>query len=163
MWFVIAYLPVDPRETSRGDQQISMTQAERDSLATCERLVEEVWSNGRTELISELVSESYVEHHPDGSRIEGRDGLEEYVVATRTGVSDLTKHVRDTIVDGDQVVIRYTATGTHDGELKGIEPTDAAVEIEGVLIYRVEDGAIEEGWEISDSLGLLQQIGAIEL
>jgi ketosteroid isomerase-like protein len=50
---------------------------------------------------------------------------------------------------GDRVVVRWTpATGN-------------AVHVDAITIHRTEDGKIAETWETWDTLGLLQQIGAV--
>ncbi|PSP54853.1 ester cyclase, partial [Halobacteriales archaeon QS_1_67_19] len=60
------------------------------------------------------------------------------------------------------VVVRYTMTGTQQGEFKGIPPTGEDVEIAGIAIYRVDDGTITEAWVVSDFLRAMKQIGVVE-
>jgi predicted ester cyclase len=43
----------------------------------------------------------------------------------------------------------------------GIAPTDNQVRIAGITIHRIEDGRIVEEWENWDTLGMMQQIGAV--
>jgi steroid delta-isomerase-like uncharacterized protein len=133
----------------------------QDERALCERLVEAVWSRGEVDLVDELVSPDYVEHHTGDSVLEGPEELKAYVEETRAGISGFTKHVEDVVVGDDKVTVRYVATGTHDNEFRGVEPSGNDVEVDGILIYRVEDGRIAEGWEVSDALTLLRQIGAL--
>ena len=54
-----------------------------------------------------------------------------------------------------------TGTGTHEGEIMGIEPTGRRVEAPVMEFRRIEDGQIAEMWALVDTLGMLQQIGAI--
>jgi predicted ester cyclase len=63
--------------------------------------------------------------------------------------------------DGDYVTTRFTAHGTHDGELLGTPPTGRDVEISGITISRCSNGRIAEEWELVDALGVLQQVGAL--
>ena len=65
------------------------------------------------------------------------------------------------MADGDFVVTRWTARGTHDGELFGIAPTGNAVTTSGISIVRVADGKIVEDHTQWDALGLMQQVGAV--
>jgi serine/threonine protein kinase len=44
------------------------------------------------------------------------------------------------------VVARLTYSGTHQGELFGIEPTGRRVSYVGVALFRIVDGRIAEGW-----------------
>ena len=54
------------------------------------------------------------------------------------------------------------AIGHHDSEFRGNEPTGTDVEFPGTTILRVESKGVAEGWTVFDTLGLLEQIGAIE-
>ena len=65
----------------------------------------------------------------------------------------------DQIADGDKVVTRWTATGTHKGQLMGIAPTNKHATITGVDIARYHDGKVVEAWASYDMYGLLQQLG----
>jgi hypothetical protein len=68
--------------------------------------------------------------------------------------------IDDVVEQRDRVVIRWTARGTHTGELNGLAPTDRAVEVTGITIQRIAGNRVAEAWSNWDTLGLLQQIGA---
>ncbi len=63
--------------------------------------------------------------------------------------------------DGDYVATRFTARGTHDGEIMGVPPTGKDVTVACIGISRWHDGKVVEEWELSDTLGALAQIGAL--
>jgi steroid delta-isomerase-like uncharacterized protein len=63
--------------------------------------------------------------------------------------------------DGDSVITRWTATGTNDGELMGMPATGKSVSISGITIDRIEGGKIAETWTNWDTLGMMQQLGAV--
>jgi predicted ester cyclase len=67
----------------------------------------------------------------------------------------------DIIAEGDEVAIRATFRGAHEGEFAGIPATGNEVEIPVFLIYRIEDGLIVEHWMQADVMGLMQQLGAL--
>ncbi|MFZ0440426.1 MAG: ester cyclase, partial [Candidatus Sulfotelmatobacter sp.] len=69
--------------------------------------------------------------------------------------------IEDQVAEGDKVVTRWTFVGTHEGELMGIRPTNKKVAISGIMIDRVVGGRIAEEWEEPDTLGMMQQLGAI--
>jgi steroid delta-isomerase-like uncharacterized protein len=79
----------------------------------------------------------------------------------RTAYPDTKLTINDQIASGDQVVTRWTATGTHQGELLGIPATDKQVKVTGIFIDRVEGSKITESWAEFDALGMMQQLGAI--
>jgi predicted ester cyclase len=68
--------------------------------------------------------------------------------------------VEDIIAEGDKVVIRFTSTGTQEGEFAGIAPTGKKVTIREVAIFRLADGKIVEQWGMPDIHGLLEQLKA---
>jgi steroid delta-isomerase-like uncharacterized protein len=72
---------------------------------------------------------------------------------------DLTLTVEDIIAEGDKVVVKFMGRGTHQGDLGGIPATGVKTEASGIEIYHFKDGRIVEVWEISDTLGIMQQLG----
>ena len=79
----------------------------------------------------------------------------------RGALPDLLMTVEDLIAEGDKVVTRWTARGTHQGELMGIPPSGNRVEVTGISVDRIEGGKFVEGWANYDALGMMQQIGAV--
>jgi predicted ester cyclase len=77
------------------------------------------------------------------------------------GIPDLSAKLEDLVAEGDKVVVRFTAEGTHDGTLLGVPPTGKRMRISGISIYRLAEGKFVEHWEEGDRLGLLQQLGVI--
>lgn len=67
--------------------------------------------------------------------------------------------IEDLIAEGDKVVCRFTASGTHQGEFMGIPPTEKRVTIMEIRIYRIIGGKIVECWGLFDQMGLMQQLG----
>ena len=115
-------------------------------------------SQGNFEALGSIVSPEYVVH-PAGAR--GPDGLREMVEGYREALSGLTVTIDHQFTDGDFVATRYRISGTHDGDLMGTPASGAAVEFPGITISRCEGGRIVEEWELTDTVGLLEQIGAL--
>jgi steroid delta-isomerase-like uncharacterized protein len=74
---------------------------------------------------------------------------------------DLKVDILDMIAEGDKVATRYTVEGTHEGDLFGVPPTGRRVSIESFTVERVSDGRIREHWRVTDTLDMMQQLGAI--
>ena len=134
-----------------------------DDLTTpTRRLIDEVYNKGQVEVLDEIIGPGYVGIDAAlPEPIRGAAGERVLVTAYRDAFPDLQITVDDMIASGDRVVTRWTARGTHRGELWGIEPTGKEVTITGIGIDRVEDGRIVEAWSNWDTLGFLQQLGAI--
>ena len=62
---------------------------------------------------------------------------------------------------GDRVVVRWTGTGTHLGELNGVPATGNRIRVDGITIHRMSGRKIAETWEVWDTLGFLQQVGVV--
>ncbi|RBI62295.1 ester cyclase [halophilic archaeon] len=123
---------------------------------------EEIWSEGNVDVVDEIYAEDFVLHDPsspDGTR--GREGYREYAATYRDAFPDAEYAVEELVAERDAVAMRYTARGTHEGELMGIEPTGEEVTVTGMELYHVDDGKITEMWTYYDALGVLRQLGVV--
>jgi len=93
--------------------------------------------------------------------VDGRDGFARYVALVRDAFPDFHNTVETLVAEDETVVARLTYRGTHRGELFGVAPTGKQVTYVGVAIFRVADGQIAEGWVLSDTLGLMRQLGIV--
>ena len=59
------------------------------------------------------------------------------------------------------VTLRYTLTGTNDGDLFGIPASGERFHVENCTLLRVIDGKVKNAYRYSDTLGLMTQLGAI--
>lgn len=71
---------------------------------------------------------------------------------------DLHVSFEDVIAEGDKVVVRAIARGTHREEFLGVPATGRQVSWTGISVTRVVDGQIVEQTGEQDFLGLLQQL-----
>jgi steroid delta-isomerase-like uncharacterized protein len=127
-----------------------------------ERLVREhfdnVWNRG--EFDEALLAPDYRVHaqsHEERTLAEQQAAVERY----RESSPDLQKEPEDVVATEEKVVVRYTMTGTHEGEFEGIPPSHNEIEIAGVAIFRVEDGRIAESWYLGDLLTAVEQMDAL--
>lgn len=67
----------------------------------------------------------------------------------------------DLIAESDKVVARFTVSGTHKGDFRGMPPTGKRFEVPGTVIFRIANGKIAEEWALLDALSILQQLGAL--
>lgn len=83
------------------------------------------------------------------------------VAMNRSAFPDMRSTFEDQIAEGDLVVSRWSARGTHKGELMGIPLTGKAVTLTGISTMRIVGRKIAEQWDNWDTLGMLQQLGVI--
>jgi predicted ester cyclase len=58
--------------------------------------------------------------------------------------------------------MRYTISGTHDGEFQGVAPTGKSFKVSALQLARFEDGLCVERWGSTDELGMMKQLGILE-
>lgn len=138
-----------------------MTPQRQTNVELVRRFVE-AWNEADFETIDELVAADAEHHDPTDppDLPPGPEGEKQLIRAYKSAFPDATLEIEDTVADDDRVAVRWTATGTHEGEFMGVEPTGNEVEIDGFEINRIEDGRIAESWVLFDSLGILEAIGA---
>jgi steroid delta-isomerase-like uncharacterized protein len=113
--------------------------------------------------IKEILSPGFVSHFTGLPYALDREQYIQVNHMAKRAFNDLSRSVEDLVAEGDKVVVRITARGTHTGEYQGLPGTGKITKITGIAIRRVLDGKIVEEWVITDQLGLLQQIGIIKL
>ncbi len=124
------------------------------------RMYEEVWNDGKLEVIDEICSPGYIGVGPYGEE-RGPDSVKRGVANRRTAFPDIHVTIEDVISAEDRVLARLTFRGTPKGEFQGIPPTNKVVKWSGIWIYRVANGKFVERWHNYDMLGLMQQLGGI--
>ena len=121
-----------------------------------------VWEEGNIDLVDELLAPDYVNHTPASpDQPTGPEGVKGLVAMFRSAIPDLRVVVEDMIAEGEKVAVRYTLEGTHEGELFGVPPTGKRLSIKSISVERVSDGKIREHWRVTDTLDMMQQLGAI--
>ena len=129
--------------------------------ALARRSIEEIWNQGKLAVIDQLVASDATFHDPSvpGGKFTGPQGMKQFVQIYLGAFPDVRLTINDQIAEGEEVVTRWTATGTHSGELMGIAPTNKRATVTGVDIDRYQGGKVVEAWASYDMLGLLQQLG----
>jgi predicted ester cyclase len=124
------------------------------------RVYDEVFNKKNLAVFDEFIDPNGVDHSlPPG--LSGIEGTKRFVGMYLAAFPDLHMTFEDLIAEGDEVVLRWTCHGTHQGELMGIPPTGRRVTVTGIEINRFAGGKSVEHWLNNDSLGLLQQLGII--
>lgn len=127
------------------------------------RWFEEVWNQGRSELIDEMRAPETVAIGLAGGSQEslGPEPFKAFYTNLRRALPDLRVTVEDTLAEADKVAVQISIAGTHMGDTLGVPPTGNAVQFSGIILARIEDGKIAQAWNNLDLLALLKQIGAV--
>jgi steroid delta-isomerase-like uncharacterized protein len=95
--------------------------------------------------------------------LRGRATFLDYVAVLRSAFPDLNFRIDDEVENGSKVAARFTMTGTHLGEFRGIPATGKKFEVAGMDLLHIKDGRISDIWVSLDSLEWMQQLGVISL
>ncbi len=128
--------------------------------ALVRRVIEEVYNQGNLAAADELAASDLVIHLPSQA-IHGREGAKQYVATLRSGFPDIHFTIEEQLAEGDRVMTRWTAHGTHLGEFQGIPPTGKRVRVTGTEVDRIANGKTVECWSNVDELGMMQQLGVV--
>lgn len=124
--------------------------------------VAELWNTGNAEIAHRVYADDCprVESNlpPD---TQGGAAVARYVAELRSAYPDLRLEVNETVSEGDRLVVRWTATGTHGGMFRGLAPTGKRINIEGVTLARVKDGKLTEDRVYFDRMTMFEQLGVV--
>lgn len=123
----------------------------------------DAFSSGDLSIVDEITAAGAVGHDPAlPEDTHGPEGTKQVIQMYRAAFSDLSFTIEDCFSDGDLVCIRWSSSGTNDGELMGMPATGKHVENSGISIDKIEDGKIVESWIQWDNAGLMRDLGVGE-
>jgi predicted ester cyclase len=112
-------------------------------------------------ILDEFIAEDVVVHNPQLPGLTpDREGIKQAAETFRQATPG-RHEIPLQVAEGDLVVSLILGRGVHSGELLGIPPTGKEVETEGIAIHRIADGKIVEYWGVTDTVRVLQQVGAL--
>jgi steroid delta-isomerase-like uncharacterized protein len=123
--------------------------------------IDGLFSNGDLDAVDTYLAEDFVNHDPPFGVTPDREGMRTAARTMRAGFPDWRSELHALIAEGDIVVERFTAGGTHRGEVLGVPATGLRVTLPGINIFRLRDGLIVERWGRLDDLGFLRQLGVV--
>ncbi len=133
----------------------------KDLKALTRRFIEE-WNKGKAAamaVIDEMYAINFVSH--GDKDIRGIKNVKQSTSEEFSAFPDLHFTIDDMFAEGDKVAARITMTGTHKGEYMGAPPTNKKITIRAIAIERFAGGKIVEEWGVTDTLGLMQQLGVV--
>jgi len=128
--------------------------------AVVRRLYEQLCNERKLDLAPDLIADGHVMHDPQVPAETGPQGYADVVRVYQDAVNGHWQ-IEEIFSAGDRVVVRWTGSGTHVGEINGIPPTGRDISVDAITIHRMDDGKIAETWEVWDTLGFLQQLGVV--
>ena len=129
--------------------------------ANLRRFYDEVFNKKNRAAIEEFIDPNQVDHAAPPGTPSGLAGAKQTISMYLTAFPDLHFTVEDIIAEGDKVVARLKVRGTQKGAFMGVPPTGKQATSTAIDISRIAGGKSVEHWLEMDTLGLLQQLGAL--
>ena len=121
------------------------------------RWFEEVWNKRQLSVIDELLTPESVGHTVSGD-LRGADEFKRFQADVLSAFPDLCLAIEAIVADGDDVVIRWRASGCHTGDGLGVNATLQPVSFEGMTWHRYREGKLVEGWNFWNNAAMMQQL-----
>ena len=125
-----------------------------DNKTIVRRFMTEVLEKGNLSLVDQLCASNYVNRQTGG----GIDSFKQMSGLLKMAVPDARISIENLIAEGDQVVARFTLSGTYTGSVMGSKPTGKAFSVRGLTYYRLANGKIVEDDPIANQ-DLMQFFG----
>jgi predicted ester cyclase len=130
------------------------------SVAIARRWFEEVWNQRRDQTIDELLTPASICHTDEGPITGPMEFREKVYIPLLAAFPDIRVIVESVLADGDDVAIRWSATGCHTGDGLSCAPTHREVLFRGLTWIRFQDGKLMEGWQSSNIADVVRGLAA---
>ena len=131
-----------------------------ENKALVRRFGEEVWNGRNPSRVDAFFAAGHL-FRAAGSPPLDREGHRQLIAHFQEAFPDGRNASEELLADGDKVVQRWTFRGTHREPFQGMPATGKKVVLTGLALWRFQDGKIVESWHEMDTMGLLQQLGAL--
>lgn len=134
--------------------------SEEQNKRTFETVIEEAYSKGNVDVLSEAFAPNFIEHQA-GIVPPTVEGIKRSIAFLRGAFPDLQLTIEEIIASGDRTWARITGRGTHQGPFMGVPPTGKPIVVTVMDECRFENGKIVEHWGVADQLAVMAQLGAL--
>jgi steroid delta-isomerase-like uncharacterized protein len=135
--------------TKRSAKQVASAYFEAMAARDLDAMVEQ-WSPGG------------VDHFYGMTDVTAPDGVRSFFGEMFSAIPDASISVLDMVAYGERAAVRWAASGSFNGtgKFQGLAPTGAFVEIEGLDLFTIRDGLIQENFAYTNATELARQMGA---
>ena len=121
-----------------------------------------VWNDGEVDACDRFLTPFYTIHHDPGDPWDGQKlSIEAFKDRVRTSRAPFPNQqfVIDTMIEeGIKVAVAWHWMGTFVADMPGFKATGQPVKTSGVTIYYMEGDRIAGHWQVTDRLGVFQQV-----
>jgi predicted ester cyclase len=146
---------------SVGKRQEEERVMSAENVASSRRFIEEAFNQGNLGVIDEIVAEGFVDHDPLAGDQDAA-AAKQSIAGYRQAFPDLHCEIEEMIDAGDTVIYRWSAQGTFENEILGLQPThEKGNPVRGITIDRYEGDKCVESWSEWDTLTFMRDLGAV--
>lgn len=124
--------------------------------------LQKVWTDGSFDAVEQFLAPHYTIHHDPGDPWDGQTldiaGYKDRLRQSRAPFPDQRFIIQEMLAEGDKVACAWHWTGTHLSDMPGSPASGKSVAISGLTIYFFDNGRITGHWQITDRLGVYQQL-----
>ena len=108
--------------------------------------------------LDEFVAADFTSHSIPPGLPEGIEGVRAFFALLLSAFPDAELAVEQLVADDDWVAVASRLSGTHRGELLGVEPTGRRTSVAMIDLVRVSGGKIVEHRGLTDTVGMMRQL-----
>ncbi len=127
------------------------------------RWFEEVWNQGREEVIDEIFPAHGIAHGLGDEAVRGGENYKVFFRGFRGALPDIKVTVEETVCEGDKIAARCRVQAIHTNLGIGFAPTNQPLDFTFMAFVRTENEQIIEAWNIVDFMKMYQQMGVLTL
>lgn len=131
--------------------------------AVVRRIYDELLNQEKKSVIDEIYAQDLITHDPFMGTTTGIDAFRHLLGMFDAAFPGHRVEVHAISAEGDYVTVLHTHKAKHTGPFMNLEPTGREVSVNGIELFRMQDGKIAEFWRHDDDAGLLMQLGAIPM
>lgn len=134
----------------------------RQNIAVVNRLIGEVINQGKFDVIHEVIDEQYSYHAGEISLV-GKESLEHLLRSYRNAFPDICISVSEQLAEANTVVTRGRLKGTQLGNFNDLPASGKAIDVDVVILSKIDGDKIVSEFEIIDELTMLRQLGVYDV
>lgn len=146
-----------PGPPPAADHQRAATDHRRENKLLVRRYLTEVLAAGKTDELDRLVAKTFVDRTPGAPKLRGAAAVRQAQQKLHSLFSKLEYDPRELIAEDDRVAAHYLVTATVRTE-EGV-PESAPVVLDGVALFRIRGGKIQDVYVLNDQISFLRQLG----
>ena len=159
--FLIATSCQDKTSLAELDEMKAQVQLEEQNKIVAARWHNDLSLDRNWDAANEILAEGVILHLPGGNEITGREETLTLLQGSPPTPNMEINHY-EIIAEGDYVLIRWDVAFDHTDEFLGIPASGNQISgIEGMDLFLIKDGMIQEFWQSYDQLGMMQKMGVI--